>query len=370
MLIIPHGEITARVTNGITELSTPHSVTGAGFNLHTQSHRRHRADICGTYNIPFKLEMRVMIDFPAFILLVGDGHITFATPREDNRKIEDFIKPSGKPNQDRYSYDNRLPFNEWVDISVAVNPDELQIIINGEERYYSRKQSYVKAKIHPALTLGLVVAKGALLRVQSFSVVESKEAPPVERGGFEEKKPVPLNIKPTFENVIAHLPPVFQKEALAMDNYLKSLNPLKFKRAVDKNGGKITYTASNFGISYTLRISGAESSHDFGWYIVTNGKPETWHRKADYMEETLAEIAETNGALAERIFNAISDCVGCYAPGCLAKVLYNYNGRKRFVCHGRIRMRLCRADFDDTREFFGYLNEMLKYKTESGYIVD
>ena len=37
-------------------------------------------------------------------------------------------------------------------------------------------------------------------------------------------------------------------------------------------------------------MAGAQSFHHFGWYIVYNGKLETWHRKADYMEEILVEI--------------------------------------------------------------------------------
>jgi len=54
-----------------------------------------------------------------------------------------------------------------------------------------------------------------------------------------------------------------------------------------------------------VNVSSAESSQNFGWYIVTGGKPETWHRKADYMEETLAEITWSDPPLADRIFYAL-----------------------------------------------------------------
>jgi hypothetical protein len=32
--------------------------------------------------------------------------------------------------------------------------------------------------------------------------------------------------------------------------------------------------------------------HSLQWYIITNSKPEFWHRKADMMVETLQKSAE------------------------------------------------------------------------------
>lgn len=123
------------------------------------------------------------------------------------------------------------------------------------------------------------------------------------------------NSKPTFENVITGLPKDFHDEVIKMDTHLKSLSLLKFKRSVDKNGGKISWVASDYGISYHIEPSGGQLSHRFGWYIVYNGKPDIWHRKADHMEETLNRISRTQPKLAERIFYSLNDCVGLLWSG-------------------------------------------------------
>ncbi|MCL1794216.1 MAG: hypothetical protein FWG34_10125 [Oscillospiraceae bacterium] len=172
--------------------------------------------------------------------------------------------------------------------------------------------------------------------------------------------------KPTFDSIISNLPDEFRNEIIETDSFLKSLRPMKFKRVIDKNGSKITYVASDFGISYALKISGGQFSHNFWWYIIHKGKPETWHRKADYMEETLVGIAQNDMPLSERIFNSFKDCTHCYGEGCLAKTLYEFNGQKKLTCHGRVNLNMCKEDFHDVREFFRRLNVFMERKTASG----
>jgi hypothetical protein len=141
---------------------------------------------------------------------------------------------------------------------------------------------------------------------------------------------------------------------------------MKFKRTVDKNGGRISYVASDFGFSYALTVSGAESTQNFGWYIVTGGKPDTWHQKADYLEEALNETAKTDERLAGRIFYALNDCVGCYGSRCLAKRLYTFKDEKRLSCHGRVLLHTGDDDYRDAREFIARLNAMLGRKLAGG----
>lgn len=93
---------------------------------------------------------------------------------------------------------------------------------------------------------------------------------------------------------------------------------------------------------------------------------ETWHRRADYMNEILAEIAKADLPLAKRIFSALNDCVGCYDNGCLAKTRYEFEGQKRLTCHGRVMLRMCHEDFQDAREFFSHLNVLLERKSMEG----
>lgn len=357
-----------------TDFWTTQSITDYLFNLRGDSNKRHCVSLPGKYHLPFRLDMSVCLDFPALILFIGEGHITFASPEQDNRKIEDIVKPSGKPNQDHNLYFNSLPFGRFVNISVTYNRNEMQILIDGEERFYTCKQAYIKAKNlreinAEGLAIRLAVSKLSTLNIKSITVTEFDEDLPVTRGTVRKdlpKQPLAEHPRPTFESVVAGLRPEFQKEIRRTDRFLSSLSSLKFKRTTDKSGRKITYVASETGVSYVINISGISTSHHFGWYIVYNGKPETWHRRADYFEETLEEIAKSQPLLADRIFYAANDCTGCYGPGCLAKTRYTFAGQKRLTCHGRIPLRMCGDDFNDLRAFFHSFNQLIAYKKANG----
>jgi len=381
-----HGKAEARFTDGILDVWTTQAITPVSFVIHDEKFKRHHVSLPGQYRLPFRLDMTVKLDYPAFLLFAGNGRISFASPWQDNRKIEDIAFPSGKPNQDKGLYDNHLPFNEWVELSVTYNLGETQICIGGKELFYSRKQTYMSKRNRRELdamnedgfTFGLAVSKGSVLSVKSMTVTEYKEIAPIERGAFEEtglqsatqgERP-----KPTFESVISGLPQEYRDEIINMDAFLKSLRPMKFRRAVDKGGGKISWVASDYGFSYHVEPSGRQLSHRLGWYMVYNGKPETWHRKADYMEETLRIIAETDPELAGRIFYALNDCVDCFGSGsCLPMALYEFNGKKRSACHGLAVFRMSHSDFDDVREFIRRLNALMAEKggipTEKIYMI-
>ena len=167
-----------------------------------------------------------------------------------------------------------------------------------------------------------------------------------------------------FDDFLQKMPKKFQCEIIGMDKYLKTLRPMKFKRVLDKNCNKITYVAPEYGISYMFKLDGG-FKHNFQWYIVHNGKAETWHRKADYMEETLVKIAQSDQLLSVRIYNALKNCPGsnnCYGERCLARTPYSFNGKKRLTCHGSVEPGLDKNDFNDVREFFRYLNELINEK--------
>jgi hypothetical protein len=175
------------------------------------------------------------------------------------------------------------------------------------------------------------------------------------------------SVKSRFDEILSNLSEEFRNEIIETDGFLKSLRPLKFKRTIDKFGNKITYVASDFGVSYAFRVAGDDpQSHELNWYIVYNGKPETWHRKADYMEETLDEISKKNPQLAERIFSSLIKCNYCHGEKCLAKTLYIFKGSEKLTCHGRVTLGICRDDFNAARDFFLHLNEYVGRKVVSG----
>jgi hypothetical protein len=372
-----HGQAQTKFTGGVLDVWTTRSITGYMFNLRSDTIRRHYISLPKNYRLPFRVDMTVKLDHPSFLLLLGKGHITFSSPWQDNRKIEGLAFPSGKPNQDKYSYNNRFPLGEWIGISIICNVDELQILIDGQERFYSRKLAYMSKKRREELdalntdgfALGLAVSKRSTLAVKSITVTEYDERAPVERGGFAEiRQPAVRNerSKPTFESVLAELPREFYDEAVETDNFLRSLRPMKFKRSIDKNGGKVSWVASDYGVSYHILPSGDQLSHRFSWYVVETGTPDTWHRKANRLAEMLDEIATSDPGLAGRLFYALDDCVGCNSEHCGAKRLYAFNGEKRLACHGMVMLQMSHDDFRDARAFFRHLNAQMAKKGKDG----
>ncbi len=370
--LISRGNVETNFSGDTLHVWTTTSITSAAFNLTGDSMKRHFIRLPAKYHIPFRLDMKIKLDFPSFILLVGDGHIAFAT--SDNRKIEDIAKPSGKPNQDHCLFDNRIPLSKFVDVTIIFNLTEMQILIDSEERFYSSKSPYMKASNLSSINqegfeIGFAVSKGSTLSIKSITVAEFEDQAPVIHRISNELPVQEVAVessKPTFESILTSLPGEYQSQLIQMNDFLKALKLFAFKRSIDKRGEKITYVASNFGISYAVQVNDNQLSHSFSWYIVYNGKPETWHRRSDYMNEILAEIAKSDLPLAKRIFSALNDCVGCYAKGCLAKTRYEFEGQKRLTCHGRVMLRMCHEDFRDAREFFSHLNALLERKSMEG----
>ena len=367
-----HGKAHTKLTYDTLDIWSERSSASVAFRFNADKIREQCVSLLNKYRLPLRLDMTIKHNYPPFWLLLGNGYISFGSLR-DSHKIEDIAFPSGKPNQDFHAFDNNISLGEWVDISVIFNLDEMQILIGGEERFYSRKLAYMNKRKRLAfaevnddgLSIGFILSKLSALSVKSIAVTEFEECAPIMRGTFQEGQHItkPESGKPTVESVIVNLPREYQDEIAETDTFLRNLKPLKFKRSIDKNGGKITWVASDYGVSWQIEPDGNYTQHSFWWYIVTGGKPETWHRKADYMEEALNEIAKSDPQLAGRIFYALNDCADCgYGSGCLGKTLYEYDGVKRLTCHGKAVLRMCHGDFNDVREFFRHLNDLVAKK--------
>jgi len=373
----PIGKATIKAVDETIEIRTMQSITSGGFHLGGTSYQKNSVILPQKYQLPLRIDMRIKLDYPAFVLRIGEGHVYFASGHDTEYfRIKDIVEPESKPSKENFYFDNRLTFDEFTEISIIYNFNEMQILIKEEERFYSQNQPYMKKKHSDAFVvlnqegfeLGLSVTKHAILTVAKMTVTEYEEDVQITRGSFELPDPLapkPEKMKANYESVAGKIPLEFQSEIREMDIFFKSLRPMRFKRTVDKSGCKITYVASDVGISYTIVASGAESYHHFGWYFVYNGPVETWHRKADYMEEILSEIAKSDRRLSERVFNALVDCCGCYQGG-LCKTLYKFDDNKLLSCHGRTRFRMNFDDFKDVREFFRYLNDFIELKIAIG----
>ena len=314
----------------------------------------------GTYRLPLRIDLTVKMDAPGMYVLLGKGHINFGTMWSDNRRIDDIVSPARKT----ILFDNRIEKNTFTDISLLYDMKEMQVLINGQERYYSQKERYMKSPLFKEINspdgegfeLKIACDKLVQLCIQSVTVTEYEDSCRIVHTGAELPPPITRNEavqageKPAFESCISRLPVPIQQEILAMDAFLKSLKMFKFKRQLEKNGNKITYVAPDFGFSYAIYLSNELFSHSLQWYLITNGKPETWHRKDNRMEDTLNDLGETDSTFARRMFMNLDDCVGCYSH-CLAKTRYAYEGKAKLACHGKLKFNMNVSGFHDARRF-------------------
>jgi hypothetical protein len=99
-------------------------------------------------------------------------------------------------------------------------------------------------------------------------------------------------------------------------------------------------------------------THTIWWYILTQGKPETWGRKADNMENTLSYIAKSDSDFAHKLFNSFYKCVGGYGSGCRGKTIYTFDSRKVVACHGKLHFNMNLSEFDDVKRFIAAVYEI------------
>lgn len=95
------------------------------------------------YQLPLRIDLTVKIDAPGLYILFGKGHVNFGTLWSDNRRIDDIVAPARKT----LNYHNHIAIDQFTNISILYDLNEMQIIIDGEERYYSKKERYMKSPL-------------------------------------------------------------------------------------------------------------------------------------------------------------------------------------------------------------------------------
>lgn len=363
--LIPKGRVTCELRDNLLAMTTDRALPTQRFDAEHLSIQSY-VSLPGQYRLPMRIDLTVKIDAPGLYILTGDGHVNFGTPWSDNRRLDDIVAPSRKIAY----FHNHMTMDQFTDISLLYDMKEMQILIDGEERYYSSKERYMKSKEfkernREGFELKIACDKLVNVSIQSISVTEYEDTCGILHGDKELPAAVVRNLgvpegeKPTFEKCISLLPEPIQKEIDSIDSYLKSLTPLKFRRTIEKNGNKITYVAADFGISYAIYVSNDIFDHSLQWYLITNGKPETWHRKADLMEAALDRLQHSSEEFAERMFYSLDDCVGCY-QNCLGKTSYRFRGRQKTVCHGKLKFKMHADGFKDVRRFIDELKKLIE----------
>ncbi len=318
------------------------------------------------FRLPLRIDITAKIDSPGFYVLFGKGHVNFGTLWSDNRRIDDIVAPARKI----MNYHNHVNMDQFTGISILYDLNEMQILIDGEERYHSKKERYMKSPLFRDMNevgFEFKIACDKLVNtyIKSVSITEYPDSCGIVPVGSELPAAITRNEaiapgeKPSFEKCISLLPVAVQGEIYKIDEYLKSLKPLKFKRQIEKNGNKITYVASDYGFSYAIYLSNDIFDHSLQWYLITSGKPEEWHRKADRMEEILNRLSASSPEFAARMFRNLEDCVGCY-QNCLARTRYVYDNKQKTACHGKLKFKMGASGFEDVRTFMNEIVQLIQ----------
>lgn len=313
-----------------------------------------------------QIDITVNVNVPGFYLVLGNGHLSFGT-RKDNRSLGDIVKPDcTKPS----FFNNEIKLNQDVHISILYGLHFLQIMIDGEARYFSHKEKYMRADEFSEMNktgfeIKVASDKLAKLLIKEIAITEYDDDPamiPYENTIVPTNPNNSKGVKADFSECISCLSGDIQEELLKTDVLLLSANELKIKRKIegDQYGCKITYVSS-LGVSYSLLIADTLLNHFFWWYMVANYKYENkfMGRKNDLTAETLRYIDRESPETAARIFSYYEQCCGC-TKGCCAKTTYEFHSRKKTTCHGKVQMNMDLQTFSDLRYLINVIKILVK----------
>ena len=347
---VPHGKISVSAKNGELHM------TGG-------SDRGAYVGIPNKFKLPFRIDMTVKIDAPALILQIGKGYINLNTGGMDNRRMMSIIGGETKPNI--HKFDNRVPLNDYFDVSVIYGRKAMQLIINGEERYLNKKDVYMKSDLentefNDGFGFQIACRKRAEVIIKSLKVTEYIDEPDFEVLPKKDLIYAPSltpTDKPAFEDCIKDLTPELKDCLFEIVNHLKGL---KFKRKIE--GGypesKITYFIPKV-VSYQIKISHHLLWHRttamLGFYVNNSGE-----RSDEFNARFLKKIKPE---LAEEIFDRMYDfhCGSCRGNHtCTHFNLTEYNGRKKNNCQHIIEFKMIKSDFDDVKTVIGAILDISK----------
>ena len=369
--ILPKGKVTIDTGNdelcmtAITAINTEYVYQDAPI--------RSFACIPGKFKLPFRIDMTIKIDSPSLYLIIGKGHISF-NKGMDNRSVTDILGNDYKPNT--HEFNNFIPINKYVDISVTYGCKAMWINVNNELRCFSKKDPYIKALKTDSLAeewkdgfeFKIACDKRTQLTIKSINITEyENEEPIAPAGNITIKAPqscLTVTENSNVDECIHGLSPDLQKEILRTDEYLLNdmKKSLKFKRKIEGGypNSRITYV-SPLGISYKIFITDYLLSHDIGWVDYNTKREQEKYggkKKADYTIETLKKLAETSLEFSNEIFSRMKECVSCSADAaCIHTKSYKYDGKTKISCGGRIHFKMFPSDFSDLRKMVSVIKK-------------
>ena len=317
--------------------------------------------------LPLKICMTLHMPQPGLHLLLGEGHISFGT-MSDNRSLSDIAEPDNKKPK---SFDNRTDLPKDIEITVLYGLKFMQIVIDGETRFFSKKEKYMRSGLFADMNkagfeLRLSTDKFAEVLIKNMTVEEydfEPDAIPINNEIGEARLYfIRKGVKASFEACISLLASVLREEIIKTDQFLLNEKALKIKRKIEGNqlGCKITYTSSVHGFSYAIRINEHLMKHSYWWYMLSNHKFEGkfMGRKNDLTNFTLKRVYELSPEMADRLVDYYEKCSGC-SQSCAVKTVYELNGEKFVSCHGQMYMNMNLQTFSDFRFMIDVVKEIL-----------
>ena len=328
------------------------------------------------YIMPFRIDLTVNLDAVGLYLIVGRGIIPFKAGWQ-GRAIIDLVDGIPKPYTNMKMFDASFPLNEDTEISILYDYQFMMIQINGEPRYLSKKERYMKSpQFQEANEEGFVVKVAvekhinATIRALSVTEYTGDEMIPLRNEAKEAEEitqKIPASAdkgKETFEECIAMLPEAVQREIMQTNDHLLGMKKLKVRRSIEgtHKGCRISYNAPLFGFGYILTVSDDWASHFFWFSMHFNNKyGEFGARKCDYTEAMFRKLHEASPETAARIFDSYGDCGYCaYEGRGKCRTVYEYDGVKKATCHGKIEMNMKPQTFADMRMLFDALYEAVE----------
>ncbi len=365
--VISHGGVKTSVLDGVLHIET--QIQNCRFD-HIDMPLNSYIKIPQKFKLPLRIDISVKMDSPSLFVALGEGHVTFGTSFLDNRRIGDIVSPN--PKKTGY-YDNRLEMDRVHEVSVIYGLKCMQILIDAEERYLSKKERYIKSALLEELNregfeLKLAGTKQNTLQISSLVVTEFLDeelSHLTARQETDNKSGVYLSVdrgvKGDFDECISKLSPTLQEQIRGINDYLLGCKALKVKRKIEGNSfaSKLSYVSTH-GFSYSVQISEDTVSHFFWWYMVSNYSYQDRYmgRKNDLTLETFREVEKTSKEVADRLFSYYDECQGC-RTSCLVKTFYEHGGKRRAVCHGKMIMNMKVETFKDILVMFKVLAEIV-----------
>jgi hypothetical protein len=317
------------------------------------------AYITDKLKLPFRIDITLKTNSPAFKFRIGKGHILFGGSSYSRFGISHKDILSGTTDTVKYDCDNILPINEYVDLSVIYGNKKTWVEFNGQPCYYTGKAPYLKLLAENAvpdvfkdgLDFAIVCGGDVELRIKSlmFSEYEDREAIPVEIENLPELS--------AFEWYLKSLPHEVRDEAVKTDEYLMKdmKTSLKFKKSIDGDG-KLYYD-SPCGLQYSMQRYGIGESHFMFWN----------KERVSNLGTVLNKLAESSPEFADRLFAGISEhlggrggCKQCASIDCWSMKSIEYNGEIKRACKGAISFKWLQSEFEDVRKVIAAVNDVVK----------